>query len=127
MRRRLGNVGLTLLLAVFMFIPISAAFILSAPAGADPGVSARADVYAAQHFRAVCANLALLPNVESVEQVVMRAVRDGLTAQESGEAVTVAIVIGCPEYGYLLDEFVDKWAPDVDPAPITAGIGGVIR
>lgn len=115
---------MTLLLAVFMFIPISAAFILSAPAGADP-VSGRADVYAAQHFRSMCANLELLPDVESVEQVVMIAVRDGLTAGEAGEAVTVAVIIGCPEYGYLLDAFIAKWAPR--PVPVTARVGGVLR
>lgn len=90
------------------------AFTACVVAGATVGMAAaRADTagdYAAANAETVCTALDLDPTVSGVEVAVINIMRDGLTPEDSGAALAMAVIGWCPDHEPEVQAFVDKWA-----------------
>lgn len=106
---------------------IGAAIVPAPPAQADP-ISVEAATYAATHQASICSVIGIYPNVETVEDVVIAVINDGLTPRDAGQAVARGVMSQCPDFGYLLDAYIQKWAPAPDSGvQVAGGVGGALR
>lgn len=79
--------------------------LLAAPAKADTTSTA----FAANYGTAVCNTIAQHPTTDGLLGVMSAITDNGLTDRQAGEAVAMSVFEVCPEYTWLLKEFVSKY------------------
>ena len=89
---------------------VTAAVYFSIPGHAEPS-DAKVVNYAASVATAVCGTLADFPTLPGVQGVLQGVKQDsGFTDYETGEAVAIAVKLGCPRFIPLLQRFADTYA-----------------
>jgi len=100
-------IGVTLLL-VFSAVMGMILLILSSPAAkAEP--SSGAVAYAAEYGGAVCSVLSEHPSTDGMVGIMTAIQQQGLPAYQAGEVMGLSVAELCPQYTYLLREFVTKY------------------
>jgi len=96
------------LLMVFCAVLGMILLILSSPAAkAEP--SSGAVAYAAEYGGAVCSVLSEHPSTDGMVGIMAAIQQQGLAAYQAGEVMGLSVAELCPQYTYLLREFVTKY------------------
>ena len=100
--RRMDALAVGLLMA---FMAALGVVLFAATAKADALSSAWADRYGGL----ACVVLSEYPSVGGLMGILDSAQEDGLTQRQAGEAVGESIATNCPEYGYLVRQFIARY------------------
>jgi len=91
------------------FMAALGVIVFASTAKADDSYDAEAYAYAAHYGSAVCAVLDDYTSVSGVLGVMDGITQDGLTPYQAGQVVGISVTELCPQHGWLLDLFIDRY------------------